>query len=242
MKKVILAALAVFATTGIANATDLYSPSLKDESAPAESRNMWTGFSMEAGLGVGMSEAELDYGDNVNFLDANATSGASDVVGHIGLGYDYMFAPGWVIGILGRMDMSQVEHEASLGFGPAKIVAKGDSETISWLVGGRLGYAFAPNWMAYGLVGYKFANDMEYSVALSPCAGCTAKVSKPRNGWVLGAGLETMINSHWFLGAEYTATLVDSETLATIEDGGYVGKLDVDGTDHAAKVRFGYRF
>lgn len=211
MKALVFAALAAVGLTATAQAADL--GTYQQTEMPGR-MTVWTGPYIEGSIGVTSSDAELGIvglGDIIQL-------GESGFVGGIGAGYDVMFAPGWVAGVLARVDFDTVEYKA---FG-ADLADHSETYTI----GGRLGFVPADDVMFYALVGYQFG-DLDLS---STVGGGSVS----RDGWVLGAGIETMLSEHFGIGAELSTAIMDDETVG--------GLVTVDQEEYTGKVRALWKF
>ena len=97
-----------------------------------------------------------------------------------------------------------------------------DSSTQRWVgtVRGRLGYAFANNWLAYLSGGLAYGN-LAHTVTQTFCTGA-ANCRVPRVvsdnttkiGWVIGGGVDYALNRNWFVGVEYLYIGFESDTLS----------------------------
>jgi len=106
MKKLIIAALAAGTMATAAHAADL---GTYQQSEMPGRMTVWTGPYIEGSVGFTSSDSELGIvglGDIVQL-------GESGFIGGIGAGYDVMFAPGWVAGVLARVDFDTVNIRLS---------------------------------------------------------------------------------------------------------------------------------
>jgi len=103
----------------------------------------------------------------------------------------------------------------------------------------RLGYA-NDQWMLYTTAGFAFM-DIDWSDSITPNFGTTyvAQKSDILTGWVLGVGLELMLDSNWLLRSEYLYEDFGSNRVplaGTSEN----GSLDV--TAHKLRIGVSYKF
>lgn len=143
------------------------------------------------------------------------TLGDDAYAAHVGLGYDFMVTPAVVLGVWGRAEFNNIKF--SVAGSPSA------DTNVEWSIGGRAGWVPRQDYMVYALAGYRFA-DLDLPLGMPDVT---------RNAWLLGAGIEVMATDNIFLGLEYVAALGKSDS---------VGPVSVDTTDHAGKVRLGYKF
>jgi outer membrane immunogenic protein len=175
---------------GAANAADLghSSGGLKDVPFVETAWN-WTGFygGVTAGYGWGDSSNFVDYGgntgnDNVHGWAYNNPSGA--LIGGT-VGYNYQWAPNWVVGAEADMSWSGMEGQQH------KYIYDGHDWSGGWdglaTIRGRVGYAIGPT-LFYGTGGLALVHANEVIV------GNDADESNFYQGWksgyVVGAGVE----------------------------------------------------
>lgn len=172
---------------------------------------VWSGFYVEVGAGLTFSNVELGAVGGGTL----ATLGDSAWSGHFGIGYDKMVAPGLLLGVLARVEIDDASH-ALAGTEIA-------SSEFSYLIGGRAGWVPREDALIYVLLGYEWS-DLDLTAGLGEVG---------REGWVVGGGLELMMTDHVGVGAEYTASLYDDETVAGV---------NLEPTDHTARLRLFYKF
>lgn len=198
-----------------AHAADKYVPPLVSDVSDAEAgKSKWTGLSVEAGVGVTSSSVDVSIPGFGSLFDSSST----DWAGHIGIGYDVLLTPHVVVGVLARAQMTGADYSV--------LQTKFGDRDIEYMIGARAGWLPKANgdWMIYGLLGYQFAKiDLKGG---APDAD--------QNSWVLGAGLEGMLNDHWYLGLEATSNIPNGETIAKT--------VNLEATDYTGKIRLGYRF
>jgi outer membrane immunogenic protein len=138
----------------------------------------------------------------------NATTNSSGVVGGGQLGYNWVVAPNWLLGV--EADVSGADLR---GTGPG-INGNGLAST-RWTekvdafgtARGRLGYV-ANNWLFYGTGGFAWDEDaltrtQLVTVPASPVAGVVMSNSATRTGWAAGGGVEWGFASRWAARLEY---------------------------------------
>jgi outer membrane immunogenic protein len=183
-----LAALAVVATMGSANAADMprRHAAMPVKGPAYAAPYSWTGFyaGINAGGGWGSSTWSIPGG----------TAGADLSGGVVGgtLGYNYQMGQ-TVLGLEGDLDWSNIRGSTSTG------ICTGTScETRnSWLATtrGRVGYAF-DRVMPFITGGAAFGD-----IKATPAGGATTTTTKV--GWTLGGGVEFAIAGPWTAKVEY---------------------------------------
>lgn len=178
----------------------------------------WTGFYIGADIGGAWSHTDGSWTGlpSAALFGANPISGSLNGSGFLGgghVGYDYQFAPSWVLGVEGDWTWTHTGGSysqawttpagAPFGFGGATTM----SATVDWLASlrGRLGYLVTPNLMAYGTGGIAWG-DIHYSAtAAAPGIGYAASTAfnNTSDGIVVGGGLEYALTHNWSVRAEY---------------------------------------
>jgi outer membrane immunogenic protein len=187
----------------------------------------WSGFYLGADIGGvgerggGISNFFQNDTDPAfaNFRQAQSPGGTS-FTGGFHAGYNWQFAPSFVLGIEGDWQWMKPRYafcrETDIVSVPCFDLDRGfvsvTSETRSLAtIRGRLGWTF-DRFMVYGTGGVAFADISSSLTANCLVDGCgdqsgpsftTANYSTMRTGWVAGAGLEWMLASNWMVRAEY---------------------------------------
>jgi outer membrane immunogenic protein len=96
------------------------------------------------------------------------------------------------------------------------------ASTQQWVgtLRGRIGYAFAPDWLGYASGGLAYGN-LQHTVTQTFCfspTNCHPARAFSDNvtqlGWVVGAGVDYAINRNWSLGVEYLYIRFSDDTLS----------------------------
>lgn len=186
----------------------------------------WTGFliGIEAGLGANVTSFDINAGP----LNADFT-GLSGEGGTIGLrvGYDHQINDTWVVGaqFAGRLTNMDVEAELNLGGGAAAAI----DEQYQFALTGRVGYLTTPDTMWYALAGYQWSS-IDFNVL-----GATLG-SIDREGFVVGAGVETALTENLSIGLEYR--YVDYNDVDIIG----AGVADALTSSHTGMLSLNYKF
>ena len=188
----------------------------------------WQGF--YAGLNVGgvINDGSWNLSPSGCFLTNPACSGPpgtnalrtfgggldhGGVLGGVQGGYNWHFAPSWVLGVEADFDGGGVDSAGDLAVTPVTgPLLSGTSthfvsQTQSYLgtVRGRLGWLATPDLMLYGTGGFAYGSittsaGVSFATTTDVYIGKTSSV---RTGYAAGGGAEYAINPQWSLKAEY---------------------------------------
>jgi outer membrane immunogenic protein len=219
MKKLVLASAAMIALVAMpARAADISAkPVYKAAPVAAPLPYNWTGLYIGGHIGGDWSSG---WGGNLNQLPSPAAAGAlnlsfsqqgSGVVAGGQVGYNWQFAPSWVLGI--EADLSHVHIHTNL-VQPALTIlgvpfqgandCPGVQICTSFmardldLIGtarGRLGYAL-DRWLAYFTGGFAYGR-VSYRANYEVCCQYPASFTDTKTGWTVGGGLEYALPGSW---------------------------------------------
>lgn len=230
---------AVLFGLGVASSASAADMAVKAPPAPAAITPLpsWTGFYVGInGGGAGTENQSMTYTDlaiNAYFpatVNASATSGLAG----FHAGYNYQFAPNWLLGVEGDWDWTSLKSSGTQNLvcaGAGRVQCGGINlvftdnaslnTNINWLasVRGRLGYA-SNQWLLYATGGVAFA-EMDFgarvnctNIAPSFCGGGAQSIDTrfkdTRVGAVVGGGIEYKPASNWIFGLEYLYYHFDS--------------------------------
>ena len=162
----------------------------------------WTGW--YGGLNLGGASTRLSHDVTVpNFLTSTGSGRDGSVIFGFQVGYNWQFAPQWVLGVEG--DINYIRGERTDGFG-ATVTAGGGSEDfvglqqtrLRWLstVRGRFGYAvnrsliYATGGLAIGSVTSSVTGSAKESDNGGDTTQFLGTYSSTRTGWTVGGGWE----------------------------------------------------
>ena len=171
-----------------------------------------------------------------NITDPFTLSGA--MIGGT-IGYNWQFA-NWVLGVEG--DWSWTNKK---GTGPdippfALTATSGTNEKWLATIRGRIGYAFAGDWMVYGTGGLAVA-AIEATVDF-PGVNNVAE-TKTRMGWTIGLGVEKALWGAWSVKAEYLyVKFNDAAYFEAPAPVGIATRSNVPVTDNLFRVGLNYKF
>jgi outer membrane immunogenic protein len=205
MKRILFASsLSLALASGSALAADMAVKAPPPALAPAA--YSWTGCYLDAGAGYGLwnqdhyYEAGPPVETSIVPLDATQTAGGRGWLGRFGGGCDYQIGSvlGYtvVVGAFADYDVKNLTGAwgDSLGFGGS------ESETSSWAVGPRIGFAVVPGTLAYADGGYTQARFGSFGLTTATGVPLPFNMAAATyDGWFLGGGTETQLSS-WFSG------------------------------------------
>jgi outer membrane immunogenic protein len=207
---VIVAATALLATSAVAADLPRKAPAYAPPPLPPPFS--WTGFygGIHAGWGF-TSDSDATVTNNIaGVFDTIALSQNSNgVVGGIQVGYNWQFAPNWVVGIEGDFSGTGIQDTTvaalTLGgaLGPAGSTHLAERD-VKWLasIRGRLGYA-ADRWLFYVTGGGAWAGT-DFTVGPNlPGTFGLATGSDTISGWTAGGGVEYAFTNNWTGRVEY---------------------------------------
>lgn len=193
----------------------------------------WTGLYVGANGGVGGNK--VDYPFNIGGYMPSASLTSSGGFGGAQIGYNYQFAPAWVVGAEADIDGSNIE-------GLLKASALGGSLAVGtkldWFgsVRGRVGYLLTPSALLYGTGGWAFGHTTS-SITLDPIGSISRGHDK--SGWTVGAGLEYALTPHLSAKAEYLYQDLGTDVIGSIPS---TASLSETTTVNIVKAGLNYRF
>jgi opacity protein-like surface antigen len=154
----------------------------------------WSG--VYAGANFGFA---FDREDATTPLGIFATD-PSGVLGGVQLGYNYLFASSWLLGIEGEIDWTSSAGNTNFNNAAAAASITSDHNWYDTL-DGRLGYVMGPL-LLYVNGGGAWMNA-DYRLTVNSGFGGAATMSSGRAGWNAGTGLEYMLTPRWSVKLEY---------------------------------------
>ncbi len=237
LRSATMASVLALGVAGVQAADLTYEPAPVVE-APAAFN--WTGFYVGVHGGIGGGDFDTSF---VNVPGDYATDWSDNAFGGFGgaqIGYNWQFAPNWVVGAEADLAASGIqasfeERQGDFNYG---LEAK-----IDWFgtLRGRIGYAW-DNLLVYGTGGAAYG-DVKASAHKSDEPDNGFSISDTRWGWTAGAGVEYGVTQNITLKAEYL--YVD---LGSLDYSGYNvlpemdGHTSVDAAFHTLKAGLNYKF
>lgn len=192
MKRFFLAGLASLALAGAASAADL-PRKMPVKAVPPAPVYDWNGFYIGGYYGTALRQSEAH---SLNFL-GSVDNNKAGWGGGLALGYNYQFAPTWLVGLEG--DVGYLSTKRSFQDWNDSGVTVGVK--TSWLstVRARFGYIAGPS-LIYATGGAAFIKIEETFGG----GGFAPTVhSATRTGWAAGGGIETKLSRNWSTTTEY---------------------------------------
>jgi outer membrane immunogenic protein len=193
--------------------------------APAVVYN-WTGFYIGGHLGGAFAGDNSLQGSDARFL------------GGVQGGFDYQFAPNWVMGIEAQYSWLPNSNNNGVLFPGGTLVTSNTNQLGS--VTGRLGYTWGPA-LLYAKGGYAWRDGNNISVTSAGAPLPFATTGNRQDGYTVGAGLEYMFAPNWSAKAEYQYYNFDSTTFLAGSPVAIAGR-SFRNDEHTVKVGVNYRF
>jgi outer membrane immunogenic protein len=228
MKKLLLGAAAMIAFAAPAVAADM--PARTYTKAPAYTAPAviynWTGFYIGGHVGGAFAGDNSLQGSDARFL------------GGVQGGFDYQFAPNWVMGIEAQYSWLGGGNNNNGVLFPGGTLVTANSDQLG-SVTGRIGYTWGPA-LLYGKGGYAWRDNNNIGVSLAGVPQTFSTDGSRKDGYTVGAGLEYMFAPNWSAKVEYQYYNFGNTTFNT-------GPADVIGArfrddEHTVKAGVNYRF
>jgi outer membrane immunogenic protein len=227
MKKVLLGAAACVVFAAPAFAADL--PARTYTKAPVytapEAVYNWTGFYIGGHIGGAFPGGNSLENGNGRFL------------GGVQAGFDYQFAPNWVIGAEAQYSWLTGNSGNGVVFPGTTLVTANTDQLGS--VTGRFGYTWGPA-LLYAKGGFAWRNNDNLGVSVAGAPAPFTVDANHRDGYTVGAGLEYMFAPNWSVKGEYQYYNFGS-TSFTSGPAPIVGARFRD-EEHTVKLGINYRF
>jgi len=226
MRRLLVGAAVCAAVAAPAAAADMTSP--KYTKAPAMTAPQaiydWTGFYIGGHLGGAFAGGNGLEGTNGRFL------------GGVQGGFDYQFAPNWVMGL--EAQYSWLNRNTTGATFPGGVVVTGRNDQLG-SVTGRIGYTWGPA-LVYAKGGFAWRDNNAIGVSVAGAPAAFATTGNNKDGYTVGAGLEYMFAPNWSAKAEYQYYNFGNTTF-TAGPPAVVGTRVKD-DEHSVKVGVSYRF
>ena len=232
MKKFLIGAASLAAMAAIASpalAADMPARTYSKAppyTAPAVVYN-WTGFYIGGHVGGAFA------GDN------SLVSNDARFLGGVQAGFDYQFAPNWVLGAEAQYSWLGGGNNNNGVIFPGGTVVTANSADQLGSVTGRLGYTWGPA-LLYAKGGYAWRDGNNIGVTAAGVPQGFTTSGNRKDGYTVGGGLEYMFAPNWSAKAEYQYYDFGKTTI-TAGPAPIVG-TSVKNDEHTAKVGLNYRF
>jgi outer membrane immunogenic protein len=234
MKKVYIACISAAALCGAA------------ANAAEPAAYNWTGF--YAGVNAGGSIGR----DPTTQLDATRglvlgsfTMSPSGFVGGGQIGYNWQFAPNWVVGLEGDVQGTSQSDSSCSGDcsgtgGGFRFTA---TQKLNWFATARarLGYTNG-DWLWYATGGGAWGEIHNDFLVFTP-TDAAGSANFSQSGWVIGGGVETHLRGGWTAKAEYLYMDLGSFTDVVPDPlTGHIFTMTSDVRDHIVRIGLNYHF
>jgi len=212
MKRILIATILVGAVSGSAMAADM-APRIYTKAPPPVVAPLfnWSGFYIGGHLGAGWSDQSATSVDPVSDPAAGSLRSGARLLGGGQVGYNWQFAPNWVLGVEGDITWTDLRATAFDTNRAGGVVLAGGvnfANKVDWLatIRGRLGFAVTPQFLLYGTGGAAWG-EVNYNTvdihAAGPAFPATFNFNGTRSGWVAGVGGEWAFTPNWIARVEY---------------------------------------
>jgi opacity protein-like surface antigen/outer membrane receptor protein involved in Fe transport len=194
---------------GAPEKTPASSPGLYSKAAPAIGYH-WAG--LYGGVNFG---GAFSAGESVITPIGSDTTNPSGVLGGLQVGYNFLLAPTWLVGIEAEIDGTSAEGKSNF-IDPAGTASLSITSNHHWynILSGRIGYVTGPL-MLYAKGGAAWMNA-EYRMEVNSGLDGLTLTNTTRTGWNAGLGLEYMLGSRWSAKAEYDHLEFGSSTVGFV--------------------------
>ncbi|HEY5126523.1 MAG TPA: outer membrane beta-barrel protein [Bradyrhizobium sp.] len=216
MKKIVLAAVAMVGFVGQSFAADLPARMPMKAAPMAPAAYNWNGFYLGANVGYGWDKISTDTFNSAGVFLENTKHDRSGVFGGGQIGYNWQFAPNWLLGIEADAEASDIKGSNAGCSATGCSSSNGKTDDFG-TVRGRFGYV-ANNVLLYGTGGWAWSHsttDRTVTCVVagggtcpggpspSPLTGMIASASGSESGWAAGAGIEWGFLPNWTAKVEY---------------------------------------
>jgi outer membrane immunogenic protein len=227
MKKILFGGAALFLLgASAATATDM---PMKAPAPRAAAPFSWDGVYVGAHVGYGWGD--FTFNESNGF--GSSKTHPSGWLGGGQIGYNYQFAPNWVLG--GEIDFSWADIHDSGSFSAAAATANGKIDFLG-TARTRIGYVIQRT-MLYATGGFAWASTKSSEFA---GAAPIRSFDRSHNGWTIGAGIEQALDSNWSVKVEYL--YADLGRNRDIFVGAAAPELNQDLKVSTVKLGVNYRF
>jgi outer membrane immunogenic protein len=174
---------------------------------PAVAMYNWNGFYVGANVGYGWAHTSSDaFNLTTGAFTGSSTSDVHGIVGGGQIGYNWMFAPQWLLGVEADFDGAAMTGSSDSCSAITGGCSHADHRT-DWFgtLRGRVGYAW-DNVLLFGTGGGIWVHhntDRTITLGGGAALGTTASESATTGGWTAGGGIEWGFMPHWSAKLEY---------------------------------------
>ncbi len=158
------------------------------------------------------------------------------------LGYNWQFAPAWVVGVESDFDLADIQGMASTA--TTSPTASGNlGSRLDWFgtVRGRAGYLVTPNALLYATGGWAYGHTTSTANAAALGLSVGSSVGNDLNGWTVGGGLEYAMNPWLSFKTEYLYLDLGTTTVASGAAAGVPFSISEKTTVHTVKAGLNFK-
>lgn len=227
--KLLLGAVSAVALANAAYAADAI---VEEPVAVAASGYNWSGLYVGVGVGVGTSVHGVGLDSPFTDLYLNGIGG-DGIFGQISVGYDYMVSPRFLIGAFADANLGNIGPELDA----SPLIDATLENKYGFNVGARVGYLFNPSTLGYALGGYSWQRFELDGTLL----GEGFNFEEDRSGFVVGAGIETVLGGAWTLKTEYRYAYYGDDTVFSFPAGDDNADIYVEPSTHTFMLGVNYK-
>jgi outer membrane immunogenic protein len=236
--------LALAFGAGTALAADL--PTHKAPPMPvyAEPTINWTGFYL--GLNGGFAGDAFRYPFEIGNVTGSGKLNSSGFLGGVTAGFNWQFAPTWVAGFEGDIDLANINGKLTAhASNPGNTLDLTAGSTTHYIDTARLrlGYLVTPQFLLFGTGGAAYG-DTASSIGVSyngnDLLGGPYSKTVTGLGWTAGAGAEYKITKNLSFKTEYLYTDLGTQTLYS--NAAIPASLKVHTTDNQVRAGLNWTF
>jgi opacity protein-like surface antigen len=179
-----------------AHAADL---AVKAPAPLAPAAYSWTGLYVGANFGAAVTSEQATTPFGTSSPDPAGAIGGGQI------GYNFQFAPSWLMGIEGDIDGASTRGNTNVVSPPVggTTTALSIASDHNWYatLSGRLGYVAGP-WLFFAKGGGTWMNA-DYQIQVNSGVGGAASINTTRSGWTAGVGVEYQLLPKWTVKVEY---------------------------------------
>jgi outer membrane immunogenic protein len=235
-----IAAAIGIGTVQMASAADM--PVKARPMAPPPVLYDWNGFYVGGHIGGAWDDKTTTSNAVDHFGLPGASFGNSSdstFLGGVQLGYNWQFAPNWLVGIEGTWSWTDLNNDSGrtldTRFGGQEVSTTAKINQI-WAVTGRLGYIWNNSVMIYVAGGFADGHINAATYDYFPVGGPVQHSGFStgwRGGWTVGGGVEYMFAKNWIAGIDYKSyDLGDYNHSGAVQGVGVGAPVTFDETIH----------
>jgi outer membrane immunogenic protein len=217
----------------------------------------WTGFYVGVNGGFGGDKVEYPFTiggipsfnvGNIALPGVAGVSGSASVTssGFFGggqIGYNFQFAPSWVVGVETDFQGSDIKGELNLSVNTAGVSATAGTK-LDWFgtVRGRFGYLVTPSALVYATGGWAYGQTTTSLSAGALGASVSASFDHDKSGWTLGGGLEYALTNSLTFKTEYLYMDLGTDNITSGALLGIPYSIEETTTVHLVRAGLNFRF